>query len=372
MWKALIAFAGVLGACATPGLCAQKKLFGTMPDGQRVYIYTLTNGHGLEVRISEFGAAIVSLRVPDRNGKSDDIVEGFDTFDEYLKHPRAGAVVVGRHGGRLSNGRITLDGVGYQLSQNEGPDNVHGGAHGFDTKLWRSRDLSSGKSQRVELTYISPDGEEGFPGMLRTTVIYSLNAHNELSMEFAAVSDRKTVVNLMNHGYFNLAGDGQGDVLGHVLTIVADKYSPLDARRATTGELRDVAGTPFDFRKPTAIGARIDEDDEQLRIGRGYDHHFALRDGGGARPALAARVYEPTSGRVMEVLTTETSVLLYSGQKLNGMIGKGGRSYGRSSAFALELQHIPDAPSKPWLPSTVLPAGVRYHQLTIFRFSTAP
>jgi aldose 1-epimerase len=370
MWRALMLIAaGWIGA-VTPGLAAERALFGKTADGQPVYIYTLTNSHGMQARIAEYGAILVSLRVPDRNGRLDDIVLGFDSLDGYLQHPRFGGAVVGRHAGRISNASLTLDGIEYRLAPNEGQDSVHGGAHGFDTKLWQSRDVSDRRAQQVEFTYFSADGEEGFPGNLTATVVYSLTDKNELRMEFSAKSDKTTVVNLMNHAYLNLEGEGRGDIRGHVLTIFADKYSPLDAKNVTTGELRDVQGTPFDFRRPTAVGARIEQDDEQLRIGKGYDHHFVLNNGGKAHPALAARVYEPNSGRVMTVLTTETSALFYSGQKLKGILGKGGKAYGRSTAFSLEVQHMPDAPTKPWLPTTILKAGDRYHQETILHFST--
>lgn len=346
------------------------ELFGTTPDGRRVSLYTLTNSHGMRAKVADYGAMLVGLWAPDRNGRLDDIVLGFDTLDGYLQHPRFGGAIVGRHAGRISNAKFTVDGVEHQLSQNEGQDNVHGGARGFDTRVWRSRDISDADCQRVEFTYVSPDGEEGFPGTLETSVVYSLTENNELQLELSAISDKTTVVNLMNHAYLNLAGEGRGEVLGHVVTIQADKYSPLDPNRATTGELVDVQDTPFDFRTPAAIGSRIEQDHEQFRIAKGYDHHYVFGDGGGDI-SFAARVWEPESGRVMEVFTTETSALFYTGQKLNGtVLGKGGKPYQRSTAFALEVQHMPDAPNKPWLPSTVLPANARYSQTTVFRLST--
>jgi aldose 1-epimerase len=277
MQRALLAV--LLGLCliAAPAVGADKAVFGTTAGGEEIFIYTLTNNNsGMEARVSNYGAILVSLKVPDRDGALGDILLGFNTLDEYLKHRRFGGTIAGRHAGRLSGGRITLNGVEYELTHNEGQDNVHGGANDFDTRVWQSRDVSSADEQRVELTYLSKDGEEGFPGNLQATVVYSLTDRNELRLDFSATTDKDTVVNLMNHPYLNLAGEGEGDILGHVLTIHADEYSPLDSNRVTTGKLESVKGTPFDLRKPAAIGSRINQDHEQLRFGRGFDHHFIL------------------------------------------------------------------------------------------------
>jgi len=346
-----------------------KQRFGNTADGESVELYTLTNKQGVEVKIMTYGAAIVSIKTPDRQGRLEDVVLGFDTLDGYLKdHPYFG-VIIGRYGNRIGRARFVLDGVEYKLPANDGPNTLHGGKKGFDKVLWKARDVSDGQAPRLELSYLSRDGEEGFPGNLTATVVYSLTDANELRIDYFATTDKPTVVNLTNHSYFNLGGADEPDILNHELTLYASRYTPVDEYLIPTGELASVEGTPFDFRKPTPIGARIDQPDEQLRRGRGYDHNFVLDSGASPTPALAARVVEPKSGRLLEVLTTEPGIQFYSGNFLDGTIkGKGGKVYGKRSGFCLETQHFPDSPNKPQFPSTVLRPGEKYQTTTVFRF----
>lgn len=349
----------------------KKQAFGTTADGQEIDLHTLTNQHGMEVGIIDYGGTVVCLKAPDRNGKTADVVLGFDSIEGYLKaHPFFG-VLVGRYGNRIAKGRFTLNGVEYKLATNNGENHLHGGIKGFDKAVWKARDVSDGQSQRLELTYLSKDGEEGYPGNLSVTVVYTLADSNELRIDYAAATDKDTVVNLTNHSYFNLAGQGEGDILDHELTLFADKFTPTDKGLIPTGELRSVEGTPFDFRKPVAIGARIGQNDEQLKSGGGYDHNFVLASGGGSL-TLAARVYEPKTGRVMEALTTEPGIQLYTGNFLDGRLpGKGGKVYPKRYGFCLETQHFPDSPNHAQFPSTVLRAGGRYQTTTVYRFSVS-
>jgi aldose 1-epimerase len=345
----------------------EKQPFGKTADGTPVDLYTLTNSKGVRVAITNYGGIVVSLFTPDRNGNSGDIVLGFERLEDYLKgHPYFGAII-GRYGNRIAKGRFTLDGVEYKLAQNNGENHLHGGLVGFDKKVWKARDFVDAEGQHLELRYTSPDGEEGYPGNLDVTVTYSLNEQNQLRIDYVATTDKPTVVNLTNHSYFNLAGEG--DILGHLLRLNADYFTPVDAGLIPTGELRPVKGTPFDFTEPTPIGARIEQDDEQLRYGRGYDHNFVLRGGGGSL-AEAAEVYEPKTGRVLRVLTTEPGVQFYTGNFLDGTLrGKYGRVYHRRTGFCLETQHFPDSPNKPHFPSTVLRPGQTYRSTTIYEFS---
>ena len=345
----------------------EKQPFGKTADGTPVDLYTLTNSKGVRVAITNYGGIVVSLFTPDRNGNPGDIVLGFERLEDYLKgHPYFGAII-GRYGNRIAKGRFTLDGVEYKLAQNNGENHLHGGLVGFDKKVWKARDFVDAEGQHLELRYTSPDGEEGYPGNLDVTVTYSLNEQNQLRIDYVATTDKPTVVNLTNHSYFNLAGEG--DILGHVLRLNADYFTPVDAGLIPTGELRPVKGTPFDFTEPTPIGARIEQDDEQLRYGRGYDHNFVLRGGGGSL-AEAAEVYEPKTGRVLRVLTTEPGVQFYTGNFLDGTVrGKYGRVYHRRTGFCLETQHFPDSPNKPHFPSTVLRPGQTYRSTTIYEFS---
>jgi len=345
----------------------EKQPFGKTADGTPVDLYTLTNSKGVRVAITNYGGIVVSLFTPDRNGNLGDIVLGFERLEDYLKgHPYFGAII-GRYGNRIAKGRFTLDGVEYKLAQNNGENHLHGGLVGFDKKVWKARDFVDAEGQHLELRYTSPDGEEGYPGNLDVTVTYSLNEQNQLRIDYVATTDKPTVVNLTNHSYFNLAGEG--DILGHLLRLNADYFTPVDAGLIPTGELRPVKGTPFDFTEPTPIGARIEQDDEQLRYGRGYDHNFVLRGGGGSL-AEAAEVYEPKTGRVLRVLTTEPGVQFYTGNFLDGTLrGKYGRVYHRRTGFCLETQHFPDSPNKPHFPSTVLRPGQTYRSTTIYEFS---
>src|SRR5438874_4308761 len=295
------------GAAGKSGTTA-KTSWDNTPDGEEVDLYTLTNKNGVEVAISTYGGAVVSLKVPDRNGKLADAVLGYDSLDGYVNDKSYFGAIVGRYGNRIGHAQFVLDGKTYTLAKNNGENSLHGGVNGFNKAVWTAKTLSSKDGQSLELSYLSKDGEEGFPGNLKVTVIYTLTDDNALRIEYSATTDKKTVVNLTNHSYFNLAGQGSGDILGHLLTIEADKFTPVDSGLIPTGELRDVAGTPFDFRNSTAIGARISQDDEQLKLGGGYDHNFVLRRSAGSSETLAARVVEPTSGRVLEVWTTEPGV----------------------------------------------------------------
>lgn len=351
------------------GVNVTKEMFGKTADGRAVEIFTLRNKSGVEARITNYGGIVVSLKTPDRAGKLDDIVLGFDSLDGYLgEHPYFGAIV-GRYGNRIAKGRFTLNGVEYKLAQNNGENALHGGIKGFDKAVWTAKETTVDGAPAVEMSYLSKDGEEGYPGNLSATVTYSLNDRNELRIDYRATTDKDTVVNLTNHSYFNLAGQGEGDILNHVMTINAARFTPVDAGLIPTGELRPVDGTPFDFRTPTAIGARIDGKDEQLIRGKGYDHNFVL-DGTPDQLSLAARVTEPKSGRILEVLTTQPGVQFYTGNFLDGSIrGKGGKAYKFRYGFCLETQHFPDSPNQPSFPSAVLKAGDKYQTTTVFRFS---
>jgi aldose 1-epimerase len=348
-----------------------KKSFGKTPDGQPVDLYVLTNRSGAEVSITNYGGAIVSVKVPDRHGKLADVVLGYDNVDGYVNDKSHFGGIIGRYGNRIAHAQFVLDGKTYNLAKNNGENSLHGGVKGFDKAVWTARILHGKDGQSLELTYLSKDGEEGFPGNLNVSVIYTLKDDNALSIAYIATTDKKTVLNLTNHSYFNLAGQGSGDILGHLLMIEADKFTPVDAALIPTGELRDVAGTPFDFRKPTAVGARINQEDEQLKLGGGYDHNFVLR---GVPESLeflgAARVVEPTSGRVLEVFTTEPGLQFYTGNFLDGKTpGKGGVAYPRRNALCLETQHFPDSPNQPKFPSVILNPGERYHTVTTYKFS---
>ena len=349
-------------------LAVTRAPFGRTPDGQDIEVFTLRNANGIEVKAITYGGIITSLKTPDRNGAMADIVLGFDSLDGYLgDHPYFGAII-GRYGNRIANGRFTLDKNEYRLAVNNGPNHLHGGVKGFDKQVWTPEILGN---NAVRFSRISPDGEEGYPGTLQVAVVYSLTNYNELIVEYQANTDLPTHVNLTQHSYFNLAGAGSGDILGHELMIAADSYTPVDATLIPTGEVATVAGTPFDFRTPTAIGARIGAAHPQIKNGQGYDHNWVLtriKDS----PQLAARVVEPASGRVLEVATTEPGMQFYAGNFLDGTIaGKGGRAYGRRSGFCLETQHYPDSPNQPDFPSTELRPGDMYSSRTIFRFDVS-
>ncbi len=357
------------GGGKTPKTGITKSVFGKMPDGRKMNLYTLRNRNGIQVEITNYGGKIVSLWVPDRNGNLADVVLGFNNLAPYLGNEPHFGTLIGRFGNRIAGGRFTLEGVEIQLPLNRPPNTLHGGMEGFDRKVWTARGIP-GNPPGIELTYVSPDGEEKFPGNLAAKAVYTLTDSNELRLDYTASTDKTTIVNLTNHSYFNLAGHGNGDILGHLMMINADQFTPTDSAQIPTGEIRSVASTPFDFREPTAIGARIDQDDPQLKSGRGYDHNFVLNHDGHDL-ALAARAVDPTSGRAMEVLTTQPGVQFYTGNFLDGSLrGKEGKTYPRRSAFCLETQHFPDAPNHPNFPSTVLKPGETYQETAIFRFST--
>jgi aldose 1-epimerase len=348
-----------------------KKPFGKTEDGQAVDLYVLTNKNGMEAAITNFGGVVVSLKVPDRERKVDDVVLGYDSLDGYLTNKAYFGAIIGRYGNRVAHGRFTLDGVTYTLPKNDGDNTLHGGIRGFNKRLWAAKEVATPRGPALELTYLSKDGEEGFPGNLSVKVAYTLTDQNELRIDYSATTDKDTVVNLTNHSYFNLAGQGNGDTLEHQLTIKADQFTPVDQTLIPTGEVRAVKNTAFDFTQATVIGARINQDDQQLKVGRGYDHNWVLTGGIKSSPALAAEAYEPKSGRVLEVLTTEPGVQFYSGNFLDGTIqGKGGKVYNQRYGFCLETQHFPDSPNHSTFPTTVLKAGGKYHTTTIFKFST--
>lgn len=346
--------------------------FGVLPDGKAVDVFTLTNPNGMEVRAITYGGIIVSLRVPDRDGRLGDIVLGYDSLDGYLEDSPYFGAIVGRYANRIAKGRFSLDGHVYSLATNNGPNHLHGGVRGFDKVVWDAEPFEGDSGVGVVFTHTSPDGDEGYPGAVTVRVMYTLTPSDELIVDYAATTDRATPINLSQHSYFNLAGDGRRDVLEHVLWINAAQFTPVDATLIPTGGIAPVAGTPFDFTQPTTIGARIETDHEQLRNGGGYDHNFVLdREGSGLEHA--ARVEEPSSGRVLDIYTTEPGLQFYSGNFLDGTItGKGGQVYGHRYGFCLETQHYPDSPNQPEFPSTILRPGEEYRSRTVFAFSTIP
>jgi len=347
----------------------KKDLFGKLPDGTPVDIYTLSEGP-IEVRVTNYGGYLVSLKVPDRNGKSADIVLGFDDLDGYVNNnTHKGTAylgpIVGRYANRIARGTFTLDGRQYSLAINNGPNALHGGPHGFHQVVWKGRLIPEG----IELTYLSKDGEEGYPGDLNVVVRYTLS-QGALTIDYSATTDKDTILNLTNHTYFNLKGAGKGDILDHDLILHASRFTWADSNLTATGELKSVGGTPLDFRKSTRIGERIDSDYEQLRVAGGYDQNFVL-DAGGRELAEAAEVYEPSSGRVMRVLTDQPGVQFYTGNFFDGTLkGKDGIAYQRRYGLCLETQHFPDSPNHPEFPTTELKPGQRFHSVTVFSFST--
>jgi aldose 1-epimerase len=347
----------------------KKSVFGKTPDGKEIELYVLTNRNGLEAAVTNFGGILVSLKAPDRESKLGDVVLGYDSLDGYLNDKSFFGGTIGRYGNRIAQGKFILDGVTHTLARNNGGNHLHGGINGFNKAVWQAREVPSKGGPSLRLNYLSKDGEEGYPGNLSVQVTYTLTDSNELKIDYTATTDRDTVVNLTNHSYFNLAGPGS-DILEHELLIQADQFTPVDAGLIPTGELRRVQGSPFDFRKQTAIGARIEQGDEQLKLGKGYDHNWVLKREGKNGLVLAARVYEAKTGRQMEVWTTEPGIQFYSGNFLDGTIhGKSGQIYAHRSGFCLETQHFPDSPNHPKFPSTVLKPGAPYHTTTIYTFS---
>lgn len=341
--------------------------FGQLPDGTPVELYTLRNSHGMEAQIMTYGGIVTSLKVPDKRGKLDDVVLGYDTLDAYLKSTPYFGAFIGRYGNRIAKGQFSLDGVTYTLATNNGVNALHGGLKGFDKVVWTARPLPTANGPSLIMTYVSRNGEEGYPGNLLVTAVYSITEDNALKVEFTATTDRKTVVNLTHHSYFNLRGSG--DVLGHIVTINADKFTPVDSGLIPTGELRPVAGTPFDFMTPSAIGARIGQtQDEQIVLGQGYDHNWVLNKRG-SELSLAAKVHEPMTGRTMEVWTTEPATQFYTGNFLDGtLVGKGGWTYQKRNGFCFEPQHYPDSPNHPAFPSTELKPDETYRNTIIYKF----
>jgi aldose 1-epimerase len=347
----------------------KREPYGKLPDGRAVERFTLTNTGGITLQAMSYGGIITSLRVPDRNGGIDDIVLGFERLDGYLADDPFFGAIIGRYGNRIAKGQFMLDGRPYKLATNNGPNHLHGGNTGFDKVLWTVQPVDA--KNAVAFSRTSPDGEEGYPGNLRVQVTYTLTDKNELIVDYRATTDKPTVVNLTQHSYFNLAGQASGDILGHQLMLNADRFTPVDETLIPTGELMPVEGTPFDFRQPVAIGARIDQPEPQLKNGRGYDHNWVLnRTGSGLQ--LAARVIEPKTGRTMEIRTTEPGIQFYSGNFLDGKLtGKGGARYAHRTGFCLETQHFPDSPNQPKFPTTTLRPGAEYRSTTVFAFGVA-
>ncbi len=337
--------------------------FGKTADGTPVELYTLTNAGGMTAKIMTYGATVTELYVRDRAGKPGDVVLGFDSLRGYLgNEPYLGAIV-GRYGNRIAKGKFTLKGVTYTLATNDGPNHLHGGLKGFDKKVWKAEPVSSADGPALKLTYLSKDGEEGYPGNLSCTVVYTVTSKNELKIEYSATTDKATPINLTNHAYFNLADPGTGDVLGHEVTMAADRYTPVDDTLIPTGVIASVKGTPMDFTKSATIGSRI------AQVKGGYDHNYVINMEGSKTPIFAVRVREPKSGRVMEVLTTQPGVQFYTGNFLDGSLKGIGGAYKKHYGFCLETQHFPDSPNQPKFPSSILEPGQTFHSVTIYRFS---
>lgn len=342
--------------------------YGAMEDGTQVEAFTLTNANGMEVRAISYGGIVTHVMVPDRDGKLGDVVLGYDTLDGYLKDTAHHGAIVGRYANRIGKARFKLDGKTYKLAANNGPNTLHGGIKGFDRYVWNAEPFEKPGEVGIVFTHTSPDGDEGFPGTLSLRVTYTLTDSNELAFDYSATTDKPTVINLTQHSYFNLAGEGSGDVLAHELKINADRYTPVDATMIPLGELASVEGTPFDFRSKTAIGARIDSDNPQLKLGNGYDHNYVLNRTGNEL-LLAARIEDPKTGRAMQVHTTKPGMQLYTGNFLDGTPGKSGHAYQPRNAFCLETQHFPDSPNKPSFPTTTLKPGEEFRSRTVYTFS---
>ena len=369
-----IPFLGIVVLLLLAGCISHRSVitrdYGALPDGRIAELYTLTNANGLKATLTDYGAILVSMEVPDRDGKLADVTLGYDTLEGWLSNTSYFGSTVGRYGNRIAKGKITLDGTTYTLAANNGENHLHGGIKGFDKVLWDAKSLKRPGAVGVEFTRTSPDGEEGYPGELTATVTYLLTDENELRIEFKATTDKPTIVNLVHHSYWNLTGDPNKTILDHELMLAADHFLPVDEGLIPTGELRPVKGTPFDFTQPTKIGARVSADDEQLKRGNGYDHCWVLREQTG-KVALAATLYDPSTGRAMDVLTDQPGIQFYGGNFLDGSVtGKGGIKYQFRTALCLETQHYPDSPNKPDFPSVVLRPGETYRHTMIHRFYT--
>lgn len=368
----ILAILFLFGGCekATP---PEKKIlketFGEF-EGEEVDIYTLKNANQLEIKITNYGGIVTSIRLPDRNGRFADVALGYDNLQDYINNSSYFGCIVGRYGNRIGNARFNLGGEEYTLNKNDGENSLHGGIKGFDKVLWDAEPVIGEGYQSLKLTYLSKDGEEGFPGNLSVMVTYTLKDDNSFIIDYSATTDRPTIVNLTNHTYWNLSGEGSGDILKHELMLNADSFTPVDQGLIPTGEIRSVKNTPMDFTKPTAIGERIDADDEQLKFGKGYDHNWVLNSNESDELKLAATVYEPITGRFMEILTTEPGIQFYTGNFLDGSLtGKSGRAYEFRNGFCLETQHFPDSPNKPEFPSVALSPDETYKTTTIHKFS---
>ncbi len=355
---------------------AQATPFGKIATGETAQLFSFRNARGIEVRLTNYGGIITSIRTPDRAGRFADIVLGYDDLGGYLRDSPYFGAIVGRYANRIARGRFAVDGTTYTLAVNNGPNSLHGGLRGFDKVVWNAQPFQNQEGQGITLDYTSPDGEEGYPGTLHARVTYTLTPDDRLIVDYQATTDKATPVNLSQHTYWNLAGNATRDILGHVLTINADAITPVDSTLIPTGEIAPVAGTPFDFRTPTAIGARVDQRQNiQIRYGNGYDHNFVLNRGSATPDALvhAARVVEPSTGRTLDIYTTEPGLQFYSGNFLDGSItGKGGSVYRFRYGLALETQHYPDSPNHPSFPSTVLRPGQQYRSRTVFQFGVTP
>jgi aldose 1-epimerase len=365
----LFVLALLLGVATVHAQTITKEGFGKTAEGENVDLYTLTNSKGMQAKIMSYGGIVTTLTAPDRNNKYADVVLGFNNLDSYLKgHPYFGALV-GRYGNRIAKGRFTLNGTEYKLAVNNGENHLHGGIKGFDKVVWTAKSMKTKLGPALSLTYVSKDMEEGYPGNLTVNVVYTLTNNNELRLDYTASTDKDTVTNLTHHSYFNLAGEGNGDILNHQMLLRASSFTPTDAGSIPTGELKNVVGTPFDFQNSTTIGARINDNDQQLQFGGGYDHNWVLNGNMGTL-RQAAIVSEPTTGRVLEVWTTEPGIQFYTGNFLDGTLtGKSGKIYQKRFGLCLETQHYPDSPNQPKFPTTTLKKGATYHSTTIYKFS---
>jgi aldose 1-epimerase len=347
----------------------EKTLYGKLPDGREVYQYTLKNKSGATMKVINYGAIVTSLTAPDRSGKYDEVILGYDSLEAYIADKTFFGSIVGRYGNRIGKGKFKLEGKEYQLALNDGPNNLHGGKVGFNKVLWDAKEVQGAKEPTLELTYVSKDGEEGFPGKVTLSAVYTLTDSNEFKIEYNGTTDKTTVLNPTQHSYFNLSGSFNNTILDHVMMIDANAITPVDNTLIPTGKLMDLANTPLDFRTPTVIGTRINDDNEQLKIAGGYDHNWVLRNYD-KKVRKVAEVYEPKSGRLMTVSTDQPGIQFYSGNFLDGT-GKGkGVSYQKRSGLCLEAQCYPDSPNKPEFPSCTLKPGEAYHQITIYKFST--